>query len=106
MVKKNSHDQMIDLPFGTWNVAADEINAPCNNVHLVDMLCKNLDLHGFIFHGELSKEHCSLKATLLTHQMKLQHDVLTRSGRHKPTEEKGIQTQIAVLKGIHQRTCS
>ena len=79
---------MVNVQFGTWNDAAEETNAPCNNVHLVDTLCKNTDFDGFIVHGKLSKQHYSLRATLLIHQIKLQHDVLTRPGRHKPTEEK------------------
>ena len=64
MVKENSHNQMVDVQFGKWNVAADETNDPCNNVRKVDMLCKNTDFDGFIFHGDLSKEHYSLKTTL------------------------------------------
>lgn len=46
------------------------------------------------FSWRVVKIHYSSKAALLTHQMKLQHDVLTRSERYKTPEEEEYKCKL------------
>ena len=82
-VKNSCNEGIVDIYFSNWTEAADEIN---NTEYYGVMEHKGKKLCSFYFCSSIEKEHCSLKATLLIHQMHAQYYENALNGIYNPDE--------------------
>ena len=90
----NSNEGIVDIDFSVWIATADEIGAEAG----LGLICyKGKQFSGFYFHGNMEKEHCSLKVLLLISQMHSQFLHLTQNGRYKVSEENEYKYKTRLL---------
>ena len=93
-VSNNSNAGIVDIDFSVWSATADEISAEAGSgiFHY-----KDKKFSGFYFHGNMEKEHCSLKVLLLISQMQSQFLTFTQHGVYKVTELKEYKHKTRFL---------
>ena len=92
-IKDHCHRIYADVPSSRWKVAVAEFRAKGNVYAKEVTIFKGLSFEGFMFHGDMAKECCSLKALSLIHQMEQQHKHICKSDGIDFTKKKNIDTK-------------